>query len=138
MPVPKDLAQLRSFLGATQFYSKFIPNLSDITGPLHKLTRKGQVKSFKKLKEMLSAENVLAHFNPDHDIRISCDATESRLGAVLFHRYSDGSERPIANVTKTLTSTQMKYGQIKKSFLNHICSKKVSPVPARPTIHLGY
>ena len=146
MPVPKDLAQLRFFLGATQFYSKFIPNPSDITGPLHKLTRKGatwkwgteQEKSFKKLKEMLSAENVLAHFNPDLDIGISCDAAESRLGAVLFHRYPDGSERPIANVSKTLTSTQMKYGQIKKSFLNHICSKKVSPVPARPTIHLGY
>ena len=42
MPVPKDLAQLKSFLGATQFYSKFIPNLSDITGPLQKLTRKGE------------------------------------------------------------------------------------------------
>ena len=40
MPVPKYFAQLRSFLGATQFYSKLIPNLSDITGPLQKLTRK--------------------------------------------------------------------------------------------------
>ena len=51
MPVSKDLAQLRFFLGATQFYSKFIPNLSDITGPLHKLTRKGETWKWGTEKE---------------------------------------------------------------------------------------
>ena len=64
---------------------------------------------------MLSAENILPHFNPDLDIGISCDASESGLGAILFHRYPDGSERPIANISKTLTSTQMKYRQIQKA-----------------------
>ena len=73
---------------------------------------------------MLSAENVLAHFNPDLDIGISCDASESGLGDVLFHRYPDGSERPIANVSKTLTSTQMKYGQIQKEALSIIFALK--------------
>ena len=63
---------------------------------------------------MLSAENVLAHFKPDVEIGISCAASESGLEAVLFYCYPDGSERPIANVSKTLTSTQVKYGQIQK------------------------
>ena len=39
------------------------------------------------------------------------------MGAVLFHRYSDGSERPIANIPKVLTSTQRGYSQIQKEAL---------------------
>ena len=39
------------------------------------------------------------------------------MGAVLFHRYSDGSERPIANTSKTLISTQCGYSQIQKEAL---------------------
>ena len=109
----KDLAQL---------YSEFTPNLSDITRPLHKLegTWKWDIeqeKSFGKLKEMLTADAALAHLEPDLGIRMSCDASESRLEAVLFHCYLDGSERPIANDTKTLTSTRKKYGQIRKQAL---------------------
>ena len=39
------------------------------------------------------------------------------MGAVLFHRYSDGGERPIANASKTLTTTQRGYSQIQKEAL---------------------
>ncbi len=45
------------------------------------------------------------HFDPAKQIGISCDASNVGIGAVLFHRYDDGSERPIANVSKTLTET---------------------------------
>ena len=48
---------------------------------------------------------------------IACDASDCEIGAVLFHRYSDGSERPIANVSKTLSQTQRKYSQIHKEVL---------------------
>jgi len=66
---------------------------------------------------MLDADTVLAHFDPSNPIGISCDASEIGIGAVLFHRYPDGSERPIANVSKTLSSTQKKYSQIQKEAL---------------------
>ena len=36
---------------------------------------------------------------------------------MLFHRYDHGSERPIANVSKTLTGTQRRYSQILKEAL---------------------
>jgi hypothetical protein len=132
MPPPTTVTELRSFLGSTQFYSKFMPNLSAMTTPLHKLTRKGedwrwgaeQEESFKQIKERLATDQVLAHYDPTLDIGISCDASNSGLGAVLFHRYPDGSERPVANVSKTLTNTQKKYGQIQKEALSIIFGLK--------------
>ena len=125
MPRPHDVPTLKSFLGSIQFYAKFLPNLSTVTEPLHRLTKRGtewrweaeQEAAFTTLKNMLSTDTVLAHFDPQQEIGISCDASEVGLGAVLFHRYADGSERPLANVSKTLTDTQRRYSQIQKEAL---------------------
>ena len=125
MPPPENVSSLRSLLGSVQFYSKFLPNLASVTEPLHRLTKKEvpwtwgteQVEVFKKLKDLLCADTVLAQFDPSLPIGISCDASEVGVGAVLFHRYSDGGERPIANASKTLTTTQRGYSQIQKEAL---------------------
>ena len=125
MPPPESVSGLRSFLGSVQFYGKFLPNLATVTEPLHRLTKKEvpwkwdreEQAAFQKLKDLLSADTILVHFDPSLPIGISCDASEVGLGAVLFHRYSDGSERPIANTSKILTSTQRGYSQIQKEAL---------------------
>eukprot|EP00731_Ephydatia_muelleri_P009196 Em0004g1534a len=125
MPAPTNVSSLRSFLGAIQFYNKFLPNMATVTDPLYRLTKKNvqwqwgaeQQAAFQSLKDLLCTDTVLAHFDPSLPIGISCDASECGLGAVLFHRYPDGGERPISNVSKTLTDTQRKYSQIQKEAL---------------------
>ena len=125
MPPPTDVSSLRSFLGSVQFHAKFLKDLATVLEPLYKLTKKNvqwkweneEQTVFEKVKAMLCEETVLTHFNPSLPIGISCDASNVGIGAVLFHRYDDGSERPIYNVSKTLTDTQRKYSQIQKEAL---------------------
>lgn len=125
MPAPKNVSELRAFLGQVQFYGKFLPNLSTVLEPLYRLTKKDnpwcwgtdEETSFQHVKDMLCTDTVLAHFDPSLDIGIACDASDCGIGAVFFHRYSDGSERPIANASKTLSPTQRKYSQIHKEAL---------------------
>ena len=125
MPAPTNVPSLRSFLGSVQFYSKFLSNLSTLLEPLYRLTKKNiqwewgtkEQEAFDKVKGMLCEDTVLAHFDPSIPIGIACDASTVGIGAVLFHRYEDNSERPIANASKTLTDTQRNYSQIQKEAL---------------------
>ena len=132
MPAPSNVTQLRLFFGSVQFYNTFLPDLSTISGPLYYLTEKNtkwkwdqpQEDAFKKLKQMLTDNTVLAHFDPSCPVGISCDASDAGVGAVLFHRYKDNTERPIANASKTLTATQKRYPQIQKEALSIIFAMK--------------
>ena len=67
-PKPSIVIEVSSFLGAVQYWRKFIANFSYIASPLHALTRMKatfqwggpQQKSFDTLKEKLSTALVLA------------------------------------------------------------------------------
>jgi len=109
-----------------QFYAKFLPpHFASVAEPLHRLTKKGnqwawgseEQAAFRRLKELLSTADVLAHVDPSLPLGVACDASAVGIGATLFHRYSDGSERPIANISKTLTASQRNYSQIQKEAL---------------------
>ena len=39
-PIPKDVADIRSFTGFTNFYQKFVPNYANILAPISALLRK--------------------------------------------------------------------------------------------------
>ena len=124
-PAPTNIPELRAFLGQIQFYGKLLPNLATVLEPLYNLTRKDcrwkwgaeEQASFQQVKDWLCTETVLDHFDPSLDIGISCDASDRGIGGVLFHRFPDGSERPIANVSKTLSPAQRRYSQIHKEAL---------------------
>ena len=125
MPPPSDVSSLKSFLGSVQFYGKFIPDLATLAEPLYRLTKKTttwqwgteEQAAFQKLKDVLDSDQILVHFDSEKPLGLACDASDVGIGAVLFHRFPDGSERPIANVSKTLTKSQRNYSQIHKEAL---------------------
>ena len=82
----------------------------------------GQTNVFLKIKEALTSTDVLSHFDPKLPLGVACDASSVGVGAVLFHKYSDGSERPIAYASKSLTSAEKNCSQIEHKALSIIFS----------------
>ncbi|XP_026747201.1 uncharacterized protein K02A2.6-like [Trichoplusia ni] len=121
-PVPSNINQLQSFLGLINYYRNFVPNASTILSPLYDLLKKGSKwgwtdnhdKAFKTIKQVMTSEQVLAHFDPNARIILTVDASPSGLGAVLSQVGLDGVERPISFVSRTLNSAEKRYAQIQK------------------------
>lgn len=124
-PSPRDVTELKSFLGLVNFYAKFCPNISEILKPLYGLLKKG-IKwlwsencenAFNKIKRFLSSGPVLAHYDARLPLILSVDSSAYGLGAVLLQRYADGSERPVSCASRTLTPSECNYSQIDKEAL---------------------
>ena len=131
-PAPKDVQELRSFLGFINYYGKFIPNAATILSTLNDLLRKdiewkwtAQCQtSFNLAKETLVSSKVLTHFDPSLPIRMAGDASAYGIGAVIAHVLPDGSERPIAFASRSLSSSEKNYAQVEKEALSLIFGVK--------------
>ena len=123
-PAPENIQQLKAWLGLVQYYHKFLPNLSSRLKPLHELLEKGrkwywssrQQKAFNSLKQEMSADTVLTHYNPEMPLYIACDASPYGIAAVLSHVIGN-EERPIAFASRTLTKAEQNYAQIEREGL---------------------
>jgi len=89
--IPKDVADIWSFMGITGYYRRFIGGFSKIAYPITSLQNKGTKfnwsqkcqYSFNKLKELLTTAPILKVPNPDKDFTIYVDASKEGLGGVL-------------------------------------------------------
>ena len=99
-PCSCNVAEVRSFLGLVNYYNRFLPNLSTVVHPLNQLlenscqwkwTEQCQT-AFHNVKDMITSEQVLTHYDPSLPLRLACDASPVGIGAVLSHVMNDGSE----------------------------------------------
>ena len=129
-PSPKNVQELRSFLGLLNYYGKFIPNLATLIHPLNALLHhdcpwKWSVEcdaAFNQAKEKLISSKILVHYDPKLPIKVAADASAYGVGAVLSH-VIDGNERPIA-FARTLTASERNYAQVEKEALGLIFAVK--------------
>ena len=89
---PRNVIEVRSFLGLAGYYRRFVKGFSVIASTLTKLLRKG-VKfewddkcqsSFDQLKKILVEELVLTHLTLGREYAMYSDASRIGLGCVLM------------------------------------------------------
>ncbi|GKC07401.1 putative reverse transcriptase domain-containing protein [Tanacetum coccineum] len=91
---PESSTKIRSFLGLTGYYQRFIDNFSKIAKPLTLLTQKNktyvwgdeQDEAFRILKEKLCNALVLALPDGSDDFVVYCDASKQGFGCVRTQR----------------------------------------------------
>ena len=115
-PVPRDVTGVRSFLGLANQLSDF----AHVTVHLRELTAKKNAslwlddhqRKFVKVKQLLTSDMVVTHFNPDMLVTVLTDASRlHRLGYALGH-YVDGRFKLVSCGSKSLTPTQQRYATI--------------------------
>ena len=143
-PVPTNLTELQSFLGAVNYLQRFMPHLASLREPLGSLLKKDveyiwtshHQKAFELIKNCISESTVLKFFDPSKPVFIECDASKKGIGAVLLQpaddnyiRYPTDSDqipsnlKPVLFSSKSLTSTESNYSNIERELLGvvHSC-----------------
>lgn len=118
--VPTNKTELLRILGLVKFFSKFIPNLSQLTTNLRELTKKNIVFSWTEkhdselniLKSLITSSPLLKIFDPNLEITIQCDASGDGLGCVLLQK-----GHPVSFASRCLTKAEKRYAQIEKELL---------------------
>uniref|UniRef100_A0A3B3C7M6 Gypsy retrotransposon integrase-like protein 1 n=1 Tax=Oryzias melastigma TaxID=30732 RepID=A0A3B3C7M6_ORYME len=131
-PAPKNVSQLRSFLGLLTYYARFVPNLAHKLKPLHELLNKTTPwkwtenceKAFNQVKLDLTKSEALVHFDSKLPLQLACDASPYGLGAVVSHILPSGEERPIAFASRTLSKSESNYAQIEREALSIVFGVK--------------
>ena len=123
-PIPTEKKHLQSFLGFMNFYRRFIKAFAKIAQPLNKLTGKvewswtdEQQNAFDKLKRLISSEPILVLPNEKGRFMIECDASDFATGAILSQEQEDGTYKPIAFISHSMTAAERNYDVHDKELL---------------------
>ena len=115
-PEPKNVRDVRAFLGTTGYYRKFVKDFSRIASPLSELTKESvkffwgppQQKAFRELKRALQVGPVLVLPDPDLPFVVHTDASGFATGAVLQQDQGKGLQ-PIAFMSKKMLDAETRY-----------------------------
>ena len=121
---PRNVNELKSFLGLATFCSRFVPDFSTMTGPLRELLKKNahfkwskpQEKAFNDLKNTLTENLSLIFFDLKKSCTVISDASDHGLGAVLLQE-ENSILKPIAFASRSLTDQEKKYATTERECL---------------------
>lgn len=131
-PTPKTTKDLKSFLGLSGYYRRFIKDFAKIAKPLNSLLKEGteyiwteeQEEAFKHIKQILVSEPVLQYPDFTKEFLLITDASQEALGAVLSQGTLGKDDRPVAYASRTLNSAEKNYSTTEKELLAVVWSVK--------------
>lgn len=127
--MPRNQKGMQRFLGAALFFKRFVPNYSDVSAILHKMTHKDfswdqrqwkqdYLQAFEHMKKAL-ANSVALHF-PEYELpwTLRVDASDVAVGAVLYQTRTDSSgstsDEPIGFASQKFSDTAARWDAFKK------------------------
>ena len=130
-PVPLTVTDVRSFLGLTNYYWRFLKGYAKIAKPLTTLIsgenadkKKALVvwtsecqEAFEQLKKLCTEAPVLAYPDFTKPFKLHIDACNRGLGAILYQEQADGKEKPISFASRSLNKAESNYPTDKLEFL---------------------
>ena len=142
MPAPKNVKEIKQFLGLTGYYTKFVPRFADISRPLTTLMKKDKKfewtptcqKSFDLLKETLCGEPVLKYADTSKPYTLYTDASKFGWAGVLTQSHTtviDGksttTDHPVTFVSGLFRGSQLNWATLmKEAFAIYMSVKKLS------------
>jgi len=116
-PVPKNVKELRQFLGLANYLHKYTRNYADIVRPLTQLLRNDSPwiwtdernDSFICVKDSLQKAPILALPNHSKTFHVVCDASKFAIGCALMQFDDEGHERVISYQSRQLKPAEMNY-----------------------------
>jgi hypothetical protein len=89
---PTNVPKVRSFMGLSRYYRRFVEGFSKIANPITELQKKNKkfvwmekcTEAFHRLKELLTTTPILKVLDMDTDFLVCNDASQEGLGRVLM------------------------------------------------------
>ncbi|GFX27864.1 retrovirus-related Pol polyprotein from transposon 17.6 [Trichonephila clavipes] len=114
---PKDVKELKRFLGSINVYQKFIKDYAKLRVPLNKLLKRDAIwnwshecqEAYQKLKNCLISKPILKLYNSQYPCHVFCDASQDSIGVVLKQQHPDGTLYPIAYHSRQLLKHEKNY-----------------------------
>ncbi|KAA8493487.1 Transposon Ty3-I Gag-Pol polyprotein [Porphyridium purpureum] len=134
-PVPKTVTELRSFLGMTNWFRRFVKGYSTVVAPLTSLLQNAKSKkqlielgdegksAFKKIVGMLTEAPVLALPDPEKPFEVYTDRSEVAVGGWLAQE-----GRPVAFTSRKLLDRETRYSSYEGELMAVIhCLREFRP-----------
>ena len=119
MSPPTNTKQVRSFIGAVNFYRDLFPRrahimapLTNITGKQHFVWNEEHQKAFDIMKSIVAADVMMQYPNHNEPFVIYSDASNYQLGSCIMQ-----NNKPVAYFSRKLTQTQINYTTMEKELL---------------------
>ncbi|KAF1326562.1 reverse transcriptase, partial [Globisporangium splendens] len=116
-PVPKNVKQLRQWLGLANYLHKYTRNYAALVQPLTQLLKKDvewkwpkdHQTAFEEVKRSLREAPVLALPNHDKPFHVVCDASDYAIGCALMQHDDGGHERVVSYQSRQLRPAERNY-----------------------------
>jgi len=128
-PLPKNVEELRRFLGVINFYRRSLPGSAATQQPLFDLCQSPRkrdkrkiewttttTEAFNRIKTELANATLLAHPSPDLPLVLNVDASDQAIGAAL-QQVRDGKLEPLGFFSKKLNPAQTRYSTYDRELL---------------------